>query len=803
MQARLPSRPPVLLAALLVGLAGLAPAARAQDPWSWAERKPVVVVDFGELKGLNPADLANLIQTREGALFSSRILSQDVARLYRSGRFGSPAPGVSPIDVVVREVQGGVGVFFTLHERIRVRAVILPDQAKDVVGEEEMGKLVTVRERSLYDPFAVARDARALEAKLREEGYLFAQVQHTAIPREGGEEVDVVFSLQAGPKVHVTEIEFEGAEQLELDDLLDAKGPDALQTKERELFGLLEKGSFDPEVFRADMERVARYYRSQGFLDVKVYLKEQQLDLEGEALTLVVAVEEGARYRVRRVGIEGARILSEERLMREIGLRPGRPFLGSDLRDAIDQIKKLYGQRAYVHTEVDVNITYDRERHLLDVTLHVIEGPKVRLEEIRIEGNDKTKEEVIRRELSFYPGEYVDGDEIEASLARLGRLRYFQDVRIDFRPGSERGRENLVLRVEEGRTGSFVIGGGFSTSAGFFGNISLTQNNFDLFNPPTSLDDILEGRAFSGGGQRLSITYQPGRQRSQVTVEFTEPWLFGYPIILGVEGFLRDRLREDWLETRIGGRLSLGYRLLPDLLFQLSYRVERVRVGDVEPDALPDVIRVAGNNLISALRADLRLDKSLVDRYQVVYGGFTAGLYYEYVGGPLGGDHHFQRAGASFSTHKTVLAWPGDLKWVLGFRGDLDWERPIGKDAVPIFERFFTGGQGSIRGFEFRTVGPQIRDKPTGGDFRLIGTIDLSFPLFQDILRGVVFLDAGTVAPRIRGFDLDDLRVAAGFGFRVKVPLFPAPVALDFAWPLLKVRGDDPQVFSFAVGFQF
>lgn len=792
---------PLLLAALL--LAAAQPARAQQDPWSWADGKFVRQVDFGQLEATNPADLVNLIQTREGTTFSSRTLAQDVARLYRSGRFGSPAPGVSPIDAEVREVAGGVGVFFTLHERIRVRLVSWAPELDDILGTEELNKLITLRDRSLYDPFAVTRDARALELKLREEGYLFAQVGHVATPREGGQEVDVQFTLQAGPKVHVAEIEFEGADQLDLDDLLDAKGPDAIQTKERQLFGLLEKGTFDPEVFRADMERVARYYRSQGFLDAKVYLKEQRLDLPGEALTLVVAVEEGARYRVRRVGIEGARVLSEERLGREIALRPGRPFLGSDLRDAIDQIKKLYGQRSYVHCEVDVNVTYDRERHLLDVTLHVIEGPKVRLEEIRIEGNDKTKEEVIRRELTFYPGEYVDGDEIEASLARLGRLRYFQDVRIDFQPGSERGREDLVLHVEEGRTGSFVVGGGFSTSAGFFGNISLTQNNFDLFNPPTSLDDILEGRAFSGGGQRLSITYQPGRQRSQITVEFTEPWLLGYPVILGLEGFLRDRLREDWLETRLGGRLSLGYRILPDLLFQLSYRLERVRVGDIELDALPDVIRVGGNNLISSLRGDLRLDKSLVDRYQVVYGGFAAGAYYEYVGGFLGGDHHFQRAGINFAAHKTVLEWPGDLKWVLGFSSDLDWERPIGKDAVPIFERFFTGGQGSIRGFEFRTVGPQIRDKPTGGDFRVVGTLDLSFPLFQDILRGVVFLDAGTVATKIRGASLDDLRVSAGFGFRVKVPLFPAPVALDFAWPLRKQRTDDPQVFSFAVGFQF
>ena len=791
-----------LLFAALLALLG-APA-RAQD-WEWAEGQLVDDIRWTGLVSLNPTDATSLLATKVRQPFSAETLSQDVARLYRTGRFGSLDAQDSPIRVEVSRSQAGTGVTieFLVVERIAIRRVIVPEEAKELL--DEIDQVVTVRPGGLYDPFVVARDGRALAQKLQGKGYIFAEVGHEAVPRESG--VDVVFTVHIGPKVHVDEIEFEGAEQLDLDELLDAKGPDALETKERLLFGFYEEGSFDADAFRRDMERVARYYRSQGFLDARVYQKEQLLDAEGEALTLVVAVEEGPRYRVRRVGIEGARILSEERLNREIGLRPGRPFLGSDLRDAIDRIKRLYGQRSYVHCEVDVDVTYDHERALLDVTLHVVEGPKVRIEEILVEGNDKTREQVIRRELSFYPGEYVDGEEIEASLARLGRLRYFQDVRLDFRPGSERGREQLVLQVEEGRTGSFVVGGGYSTSAGFFGNISLSQNNFDLFSPPTSIRDILEGRAFSGGGQRLAITFQPGRERSQITVEFTEPWLAGYPVILGVEAFLRDRLREDWLESRIGARITLGYRLLPDLLFQLAYRIERVRVADIEFDAVSDVIRVAGDNVISALRGELRLDKSRVDRYQVVHGGFTIGTYYEYVGGPLGGDHHFQRAGASFSTHHTVLSWPRDLKWVLGFNAEVDWERPQDgndqEDEVPIFERFFAGGQGSIRGFEFRTVTPQERDKPLGGDWRVVGTVDFSFPLFQDILRGVVFVDAGCVTEKIRGFGLDDIRVAAGFGFRVKVPLFPAPVALDFAWPIVELDDDDSQVFSFAVGFQF
>jgi outer membrane protein insertion porin family len=793
------TRPPLLLllAALLVAFLG-APA-HAQD-WGWAEGEWVQRVEFEGNQTIHDSELQGMVSTRPGQTFSADALAEDIARLYRSGRFGTGPGGEPPIAVEVSESDGAVVVVFRIHERRPVRLVVL--EGPDGLDRDELGKLMTTRPGALYDDFAVERDVRELRKHFRAEGHLYADVDVRTESREGG--VDVFFALRPGPSVHVDEIVFEGAEQLDPSILADAQGPDALETKEQEVFGLLEKGAYDPKAFERDMDRISRYYRSQGFLDVQVYKKAEQFDMEGQALTLVVQVEEGPRYRVRRVGIEGTRVLSEERLMREIGLRPGRPFLGEDLRDAMERIRHLYGQRAHIHAQVDVDVRYDRQRHLLDVTLRVSEGPKVRVEQIRIEGNDKTQEKVIRRELSIYPGEYFDSDEIQASLARLGRLRYFNDIRLDFEPGTEPGRENLVLRVQEARTGSFVLGGGISTSAGFFGNISLSQRNFDIFDLPTSWRDFIEGRALTGAGQSITLSLQPGKERSQFSIEFTEPYLFDYPVILGLEGFLRDRVREDWLESRRSARVTLGYRFTQDLLGRATYRIERVRVADIELDAVPDVIRDAGTNYLSGFRFSLNLDKNLIDRHFVAYGGWAASAYYEVVGGALGGSHTFHRAGGSANWQISLLDWPGDYKWVLGLKSEIGWQRPFGKDPIPIFERFFAGGPNSLRGFEFRTVTPQLRDKPLGGDFMLLGTAEFSFPIFRDIVRGVGFMDAGAVTATIDDYDeWDVVRVAAGFGFRIKIPVFPAPVALDFAWPLQKKKEDDPQVFSFSVGFGF
>jgi len=803
-------RPPLLLLALLALLVGAAAARGQQEldpaPWAWAEGQNITEVGFPGLKG--PEDEARgSIETRRGERFSSETLAADVARLFRSGRYGSPisgdkrgAPGVTV--VVSRHPDGGVLVEFALHERPRVRVVL--EGAEDV-DDDFIEEAIKTKSGDLLDTYRIDRDARALRTKLRDDGFLEAEVTHKEVPREGDEDVDVVYLVHAGPKVHVDELIFEGAKALDPSDLLDATGPDALETKPREIFGLVEKGTYKPEGLRRDADRVARYYRSQGYLDARVYPLEERFTLDGEAVTLVVAVEEGERYHVRRVGVEGTTVLTEERLLGELPVKAGRPFLGDDLRASMDRIRQLYGQRAYIHCEVDVDVRYDLERKLLDVTLVVNEGPKVRIDEIRIVGNDKTQEEVIRRELSVYPGEYYDGEELEASVARLGRLRYFQDIRVDFKPGSEPGREHLEVGVDEARTGAFVIGGGVSTTAGFFGNISLTQRNFDITDLPTSWKDFLEGRAFTGAGQQMTITLQPGKQRSQYSIEFVEPWLFGYPVLFEAEGYARDRVREDWLEQRLGGRFTLGYRVTQDLVYRATYRLERVRVGDIEPSAVPDVLDVAGTSYVGSVRQSLTYDQNRIDGDFIVYGGYAATVYYEIADRALASDHDFHRAGASVNWQTTWFTWPNKHKWVLQLRHDLGWVHERHRsDAVPIFERFFAGGPGSIRGFRFRTVTPQLGNKPLGGDWSALATAEASFPLFQNILRGVVFMDFGGVVDDLRDFERDDnVRVAAGFGFRLRLPIFPAPVALDFAWPLRKRREDDLQVFSFNVGFGF
>ncbi|MDF1667883.1 MAG: BamA/TamA family outer membrane protein, partial [Planctomycetota bacterium] len=176
-------------------------------------------------------------------------------------------------------------------------------------------------------------------------------------------------------------------------------------------------------------------------------------------------------------------------------------------------------------------------------------------------------------------------------------------------------------------------------------------------------------------------------------------------------------------------------------------------------------------------------------------------------GGPFGGDVRLSRARVRANWQTTLWDFPRNYKWVFGLRAQGSWQEAFGADSeTPIFERFFAGGVRSFRGFEFRSVSPRDpvqTDEPVGGDFLVLGTADFSFPIFKSFLRGVLFIDAGTVEKDVKDFSLRRIRYTGGFGFRLNVAIFPAPVALDFAFPIRARRIDDEQVFSFSVGIGF
>lgn len=360
------------------------------------------------------------------------------------------------------------------------------------------------------------------------------------------------------------------------------------------------------------------------------------------------------------------------------------------------------------------------------------------------------------------------------------------------------GYVDLNIDVTEGRTGRLMAGAGVNSNNGLVGSIVLQEDNFDITRPPRSWADIVNGYAWRGAGQSFRIEAQPGNQVSRYVVSWSDPFFLRTDFNVGVSGFFFNRFYEEWTEDRLGGRLSIGQAINEYWSGSVALRLEDVRVRGLpnEPAAPPDVIPadlrdVEGHNFLSTVSFTLSND-TRDNAFIPTQGHFLEGTFEQAFG-----EFNYSRVEVTGSQFFTLRERAdGFGKHILQLFGQMSW---TGSDT-PIFERYYAGGYSSFRGFAFRGMSPREGNFKVGGNFMALGTVEYMFPLTaNDQIRAVAFTDFGTVEEDI-GFD--DFRASAGFGFRLVIPAMgPAPIAFDFAWPLLREDNDERRVFSFYVGF--
>ncbi len=346
--------------------------------------------------------------------------------------------------------------------------------------------------------------------------------------------------------------------------------------------------------------------------------------------------------------------------------------------------------------------------------------------------------------------------------------------------------------TNETQTGKLAVGVGVNSDAGLVGNITIDEQNFDITRWPTSWDDFREGTAFRGAGQRLRLEASPGTQVQRYLISFAEPYLFDTPVSYSTSFSYFTRIYQDWREARVGGRIGLGYYFTPDLSGNVGFRVENVRISDPTVPTPPELQRVLGHDFLYGPSVggshDTRDNPFLPSaghlvrvNYEQIFGKFT------YPEVTLEGRQYFKLFERPDGSGKHTLS-VGSL---LGFAGS----------DTPVYDKFFAGGFSTLRGFQFRGASPLDQNVEVGGNFEFLNTIEYMFPITaDDALRGVSFVDFGTVEPNAE-FRGRDFRISPGFGLRISIPAMgPAPIALDFAFPIHKAPGDRLEFFSFFVG---
>ena len=754
-------------------------------PRSPLDGKVISELTVDGLRSLEEAYIRNQVRTRPGDVYSADQVQRDVGRLLRTGRFAD----------VRAEPQ-------LVEDRIKLRIVVVekPEVAAlEFVGNRKFKAKDLIKEMPFnvgdpLDPYEVHQGRDTIERLYKEKGYAYAEVTYDEAALKDNR---VVYTIVENQRVRVRHVMVEGNTAFD-----DRELEGEIETKS--YIWIFRTGDFNPDRAQRDAATMQQYYRQRGYLDAEVSYEAQFQDVARERLHVIFRVNEGALYKVREIRFQGEQVISEAELDKEMLLEPDEPLVDARLKADLKRIETLYDSRGYIEAQVDSSWVFAEQPEQVILTVTVREGDQFTVGWIEVNGNAQTQEKAVRRELRFYPDEIWDISAVRDSERRLTGTGLFTEATIEPvtppGPGRDRIRDALVNVTENPKTNNFIAGIGANSDSGIAGNIVVENTNFDITDRPRSWSEFFKGRAFRGAGQTARIQLEPGTELTRFRIDFREPYLADMPIGFGSSVYFFERERDGYDERRIGGNFSFDKRfesgLLKDWAGEVAFRAEYVGVLDRQSFAAKDIRDVEGGNYLSTIKftlvhdtTDSRFDPSRGHRFSASWEQ----------AGAMGGNFYYSELGARYIKHWTVSVDDQDRKSVISVRAQVG--QMLG-DA-PVFERFYAGGIGSMRGFGYRGISPRqgLRNNRVGGDFMALTGTEYSFPLYAKVVRGVFFTDMGTVEEE---FGIGTWRASVGGGVRLTLPIFgTVPMEFDLAAPLSKDGDDDTQWFSFFIGLPF
>lgn len=762
------------------------------------------------IEGLDrvPERLAqNQIRTAPGRPLEWEIVRADLRRLERLGEFR-----LVEGEVVVEG--GAIVVVYRVEEAPIVQDVVVVGNRQ--IADQDIAREVNSRVSLIpgvpIDEYRIGQAKRAVEELYRSKGYY--RVEVTWEREELEENGIVLFRVREGERTQVTGLRFVGNESVPAKQIR----PE-ITTKKRVLFF---NAPLDNDVLDADVATIVSLYQDRGFLDVRAS-REIQLSPDSSEAIVTFLIDEGPRYVLRDIIIEGAggsawaseeRVFSEPQLEGLIPLKPGDVYEARQAAASVRAVRQAYQKIGYV----DVNVGREDLRAIdeprMDLRIQIFEGNRFKTGLVTVQGNDLTQSKVVRRRVDpgLRPGQYLDGAAASETERRLATSGLFEinpavgdspKVTIQPEDPGNPGHRDVLIEVTETDTGALSFGAAVNSDAGLVGSIILSQRNFDIADTPDSWSELFTGRAFRGAGQTFNLAIQPGTEVSTYSLSLTEPAFLESEYGLTGTAFFWTREFSLYDEERYGGVFRFARGFGTRWGGGMTFRAESIDISNIDSDAPVDLFEVEGESGLTSITFDLQ--RTTVDnRFRPTKGTRTELAVTQY--GMIWGDYTFTRLDAEHAVFLTIDEDDFGRETVLELRGRVGWVPQ--EDESPIFERMYLGGR-SFRGFDFRGIGPvgvradtgEPGGDHVGGDFLFFAGAEITKPVWQDVMAMVVFVDSGTLN---ESASLDDYRVSVGIGVRMFLPQFgQAPLAFDFAFPLIKEDTDDTQSFSFAVDLPF
>lgn len=723
-------------------------------------------------KTVDEARLRNLMVTKAGTVYRAENLDNDIKTLFESGL-------IDDVKFLAEAAGEGVRVIAQVQTRPAINGVGFVGNT--IFSEQKLAKETKLKSGGTMSDAEILEARQNLEKYYQGHGYPDVIISHRT--QETGQQglADLIFVIDEGAKNEVRDIRFEGNSVF-----TSAELKKEMKTKEKGWFSWLTKsGRFESTTLDEDLDAVLDYYRSRGYLRVSSPGVRRDPVKDGR-VDLVIEISEGDKYSVSGISFGEMSVFKSEELYPSMTLNGGDAYSSTKMREDIKTIRSFYGSRGYADAVVSPDIK-DAGPNQVSIKYQITEGSRYRVGRVNIQGNSKTQDKVIRRELPLNPGDWFNTVELETTKARLKNLQYFSDVQANGSPASNGYRDINVL-VEERNTGSVGVGVGFSSIDNVVGFLTLEQTNFDITNPWN----------FTGGGQRFGMNLRAGSERSEFTLSLVEPWFMDRKLSLGGELFYRQSsyFSDEYDQTNVGASVFLRKPLSEKSSIKLAYSLENITV-DVDSGASVVFQDEDGDFVRSALTLSYLYDSR--DSTITPRKGEKLDVSFAFAG--LGGD-------VETITLSTQGSKYWNLKWdtILSLSGEVAFVDSINGD-VPIFERMFLGGGRTLRGFEFRDIGGD-RDGPLG---EVLGGQSLAFlnteytvPIVETI-RAAVFYDMGFVNSGSWDIGPQDVYSDVGFGIRIQLPISPVPIALDYAVPVSSPdsAADQGGQFNFYMSYEY
>ncbi|MEM1413673.1 MAG: outer membrane protein assembly factor BamA [Myxococcota bacterium] len=727
----------------------------------------------------------------------------------------------------------GEEIVLTITVRERPAIAKVSFEGNDEIDDEDIEEEVSLREGAILSVPDVQAQVAKIRAKYAEEGYFLARVAYEVVPTDDETEIEVRFTIDEGEEVEIRRIHYVGNRALSDEELA---GVTQLQSTRWHSF-ITDRNSFDEEAFEQDVQIIQAYYYDKGYLQMRVGTPRVELTSDFRFIDITIPVEEGPRYRVgamRVAEVDGSGAEQEpleEDLRERVDLTEGDWFNRTAIATGLQDIQRTYRDAGYAYVEVSPETDLDAETRVVDIELRIVRGPPVRIERIQISGNSKTRDSVIRRELTILEGDLYSQSDIERSRLFLQRLGYFD--RVDF--SEERGSrpDLLVLNVEvaERSTGTFQVGAGFSSIESFILTAQIQQQN--LF----------------GNGHTLGLNVQLSGIRQTIRLNFIEPYFLGTRWGLGVRLDKNIQQFATFVQDSTGGGIFFTHPVFDRRLnVRLGYDLDYVEISDrtggflgtgsgngqlfnvFRQSPLGNLFRDGLTSAISgAISWDSRNDQRFPSRgWWVRYRARVADRF-------LGSEQVFFEQTAFARVYRRIFNTPFVFRMNVE-AGVVTSREPEG---VPIFQRFRLGGIFNLRGFPLQSVGPRAAIPRTldpnasppregngfpegielGGNVQALYQLEIMFPILTEVgIFGVVFHDAGntwnlernlceapeaTNSPRsISNCGIQPaLRASVGFGLRWISPL--GPLRFEWGFPIRRQSFDERFRFEFTIGTSF